>query len=403
MLAALDIGTNKIATLVADIKEDGTLQVLAFGICLSKGMRKGIVIDIEQMVDSIQSSIQAAELMLDEKITSAYVGISGEHIHGMLSDGAAPIHDGEVSEFDMNNAVETAKSIPVAGDQEILHTFPREFTIDGESGIRNPGGMAGRRLEAKVYMITGGKYQIRNIRNCVERCGINIKDMVLEPVASGMAVLTSDERELGICMIDIGGGTTDIAIYTKGEIIDIGIIPVAGDHVSNDIAKVLRTPPNYAEEIKLKYGCTRACIKNTVETIEVHALSDENQSINCKRQILAEVIEARYDEIFRLTREHIQKNFKQDVVSGIVLTGGGSKLEGVCDLAKDFFDMPVRVGSPRQLKNTIDNLKDPIYATGFGLLLYAKDLTMHAETNKAERNRLKTAFLKAKRWFQNQY
>ncbi len=403
MLAVIDIGTNKIATLVANVETDGSLKILASGVCPSKGMRKGIVIDIEQMVDSIQSSIQAAELMFDEKIISAYVGISGEHIRGMLSEDAAPILDGEVSEFDMNNAVETAKSIPVAGDQEILHAFPREFKIDGESGIRNPEGMAGRRLEAKVYMITGGKYPIRNIKNCVEQCGINIEDMVLEPVASGMAVLTTDERELGVCMIDIGGGTTDIAIYTKGEIIDIGIIPVAGDHVSNDIAKVLRTPPNYAEEIKLKYGCTRACIKNTSETIEVHALSDANQAVNCKRQILAEVIEARYDEIFRLTQEHIQKNFKQDVVSGIVLTGGGSKLEGVCDLAKDFFDIPVRVGSPRQLEDTTGNLKDPIYATGFGLLLYARDSTVHIEINKSERNRLKTAFLKAKRWFQHQY
>ncbi len=405
MLAAIDIGTNKIATLVADVAEDGSLKILASGVCPSKGMRKGIVIDIEQMVDSIQSSIQAAELMLDEKegITSAHVGISGEHIQGILSEDAAPILDGEVSEFDMNNAVETAKSIPVAGDQEILHAFPREFMVDGESGIRNPEGMAGRRLEAKVYMITGGKYQIRNIKNCVEQCGINIEEMVLEPVASGMAVLTTDERELGVCMIDIGGGTTDIAIYTKGEIIDIGVIPVAGDHVSNDIAKVLRTPPNHAEEIKLKYGCTKACIKNINETIELHALSDDTSAINCKRKILAEIIEARYDEIFGLTQEHIQKKFEQDVISGIVLTGGGSKLEGVCDLAKDFFDMPVRMGSPRQLKGTTDNLKDPIYATGFGLLLYAKDSTVYVEINKSERSRLKTAWLKAWRWFQYHY
>ena len=403
MLAALDIGTNKISTLVADVRENGELEIRASGICLSKGMRKGIVIDIKRMVGSIRKSIEEAELMLDEKITSVYVGISGEHVQGMLSDGAAPIHDGEVSEFDMSNAVETAKSIHVAGDQEILHAFPREFTIDGESGIRNPEGMAGRRLEAKVYMITGGKYQIRNIRNCVERCGISIKDMVLEPVASGMAVLTTDERELGICMIDIGGGTTDVAIYTRGEIIDTEIIPVAGDHVSNDIAKVLCTPPNYAEEIKLKYGCAKHRIKNSNETIEVHALSDNSPMVSCKRDTLAEVIEARYDEIFKLTREHLQRNFKQDVIAGIVLTGGGSKLEGVCDLAKNIFDMPVRVGSPQQLKDTTGNLKDPIYATGFGLLLYAKDLNVYAETNKSEFNRLKTALLKAKHWFQNHY
>ena len=405
MLAALDIGTNKIATLVADIKEDGTLEVLAFGICPSKGMRKGIVIDIEQMVGSIRKSIEGAELMLaeKEKIRSVYVGISGAHIQGVLSDGAAPIHDGEVSEFDMNNAVETAKSIFISGDREILHAFPREYKIDGEWGIRNPEGMAGRRLEAKVYMITGGKYQIRNIRNCVERCGIHIKDMVLEPVASGMAVLTPDERELGVCMIDIGGGTTDIAIYTKGGIIDIGIIPVAGDHVSNDIAKVFRTPPNYAEEIKLKYGCTQVQVKNNNGTIEVHTLSDDSPAAHCKRQDLAKVIEARYDEIFTMAQEHIKENFKQDVVAGIVLTGGGSKLEGVCELAKDSFNMPVRVGSPQQLKDTTGHLKDPSHATGFGLLLYARDLTVHAEANRSERNRFRTVFLKAKHWFQSQY
>ena len=405
MLAALDIGTNKVVTLVADLREDGELEICASGICLSQGMRKGIVVNMEQMVDSIRKSVEEAELMLEDKnkINSVYVGICGEHIEGALSDGMAPIHEGEVSQFDMSNAVATAKTIPISDNQEILHAFPREFMIDGESGIRNPEGMAGRRLEAKVYMITGGKYQILNIKNCIERCGLMIKDIVLEPIASGMAVLTADERELGVCLIDIGGGTTDIAVYTDGEIIDTKIIPVAGDHVSTDIAKVLRTPPNYAEEIKLKYGCTKSRIKNSNEMIEIHALSDDSPVINCKRQTLAEVIEARYDEIFGLTLQHLRKNFKQDVIAGIVLTGGGSKLEGIDDLAKEIFDMPVRVGSPQQLKDSVGNLKDPIYATGFGLLLYAKDLALYTESNKSELGQLKTAWLKTKRWFHNHY
>ena len=405
MLAALDIGTNKIVTLVANVEEDNSLEILASGICPSEGMRKGIVIDIEKMIGSIRKSIEEAELMLEGNgnITSVYVGISGEHIQGVLCDGVASIHDGEVSEYDISNAVETAKAIPVSDNQEILHAFSREFTIDGESGIRNPEGMAGRRLEAKVYMINGGKYQIRNIRKCVEQCGIRIKDMVLEPIASGTAVLTADERELGVCMIDIGGGTTDLAIYTKGEIIDIKIIPVAGDHVSNDIAKVLRTPPNYAEDIKLKYGCTKKLIKNSNETIEVHALSGDGPVVDCKRQTLAEVIEARYDEIFRLVLEYLQKNFKQDVIGGIVLTGGGSKLDGISELAKDIFNMPVRVGRPQLLKDSTGNLNDPIYATGFGLLLYARDLAMHAQSNKSEFNRLKNAWLKTRRWFNSHF
>ena len=405
MLVALDIGTSKIVTLVADVTEEGKLEIRASGICPSEGMERGIVMNIEQMVDSIRKSVEEAQLMLQDKdtITSVYVGISGAHVEGALCEGPAPINDGEVSKFDMNNAVATAKAVRIADNQEILHAFPLEFKIDGESGIRNPEGMAGRRLEAKVYMITGDKYQMRNIRNCVTQCGLIIDDIVLEPIASGMAVLTADERELGVCMIDIGGGTTDIALYTKGEIINTGIIPIAGDHVSNDIAKVLRTPPGYAEDLKLKYGCTKNCIKNSNEILEIHALSGDSTATNCKRQILAEVAEARYDEIFRLALAHIQENFNQDVISGIVLTGGGSKLEGIEDLAKEIFNMPVRVGSPQQLTDATANLKDPIYATGFGLLLYAKDLAMHAETNRSKFNRLKNAWLETKRWFLNQY
>lgn len=403
MLAALDIGTSKIVALAADLKEDGMLEIRACGTHPSRGMRKGIVIDIEEMVDSIRKSVEEAELMLEDKITFVYVGISGEHIEGVLSDGVASIHDGEVSQIDMDNAVATAKAIPISDNQEILHAFPREFTIDGESGVRNPEGMAGRRLEAKVYMITGDKYQIRNVKNCVERCGLMIKDMVLEPIASGMAVLTDDERDLGICMIDIGGGTTDIAIYTNGEIIDTEVVPIGGDHVSNDIAKVLRTPLNYAEDMKLKYGCTMSSIKNSSETIEVHALSDDSPTVSCRRQTLAEVIEARYDEIFKLVLEHLRINFKQDVIAGIVLTGGGAKLEGVSDLAKDIFNLPVRVAKPQQIKDSVGNLNDPIYATGFGLLLYARDLAIYAEIDKSKLNHFKTAWLKIKRWFKNQY
>lgn len=403
MLVALDIGTNKIVTLVADVQQDGELNILASAINVSKGMRRGIVIDMEEMVSAIRKSVEEAEIMLDGKIDSVYVGISGNHVEGVLSDAVASIHDGEVSDFDMSNAVETAKTIQIPDNQEILHAFPREFKVDSESNIRNPEGMAGRRLEATVYMITGGKYQIRNIRNCVERCGLRIDDIVLEPIASGMAVLTVDERELGVCMIDIGGGTTDIAIYTKGGIINTGIIPVAGDHVSNDIAKVLRTPPNYAEELKLKYGCTKRCVKNSNETVEVHALSDDCPTMNRKRQNLAEVIEARYAEIFKLALEHIQKNFEKDVIAGIVLTGGGAKLEGVCDLAEEIFNMPVRVGVPQQPKSAQSYLSDPIYATGFGLLLYARDFTTPVENNKSALERLKTFYLQTKRFFQIQF
>jgi len=397
VLAALDIGTHKIAALVVAIKEDGSYHIRGIGSSPSRGMARGVVVNIEEMTASIKQAIEEAELMMGTNMPPVYVGISGEHIRGVMSRGASHIRANEVAELDMKNVIATARtSTKESEDGEILHFFPREFIVDKEPNIKDPRGMSGRHLEAKVYIIIGGKHQIQNILKCLQESGLIVAGIVHEPVASGMAVLTDDERELGVCMIDIGGGTTDIAVYTKGEIIKSAVIPIAGDHVSSDIAKILRTPLRYAEELKEKYGCTQACIKNSEETIEVQALSDDCPSTSAKRQILAEIIEARYDEIFRLVLEFLANNFAQGAVSCVVLSGGAAKLEGLADLATATFDMPVRVGKPRSLSDTNGSLKDPIYATSIGLLLYAATQSQDAERDRSLLENLKLLWSKAR-------
>lgn len=406
MLVALDIGTSKIVVLVADYDADNDdqLEILSFGICSSKGMKKGIVVDIEEMVDSIRRAVEEAELMLESKITSVYVGVAGNHIHSLNCHGAAPIRDGEVSVADVERAIETAQAIQIAGDQQVLHVLPRDFKIDDEPGIRNPEGMSGYRLEASVHLITGGVHPIQNIIKCVERCGLKVTGVVLEPIASGLAVLTADERELGVCLVDIGGGTTDIAVFTKGEIMHTAIIPIAGDHVTNDIAVTLRTPTSDAEELKLKYGCTKNQLSEENENIEVHGLSDDRPPTRLHRRVLSEIIEPRYEEIFSLVRHELQRQgFSQDVVAGVVLTGGSSKLEGIVGLAESIFNMPVRVGKPKQVKGSVGISRDPIYATGLGLLTYANNMLMNEEENRIEAGSLKGVWSKTKLWFQNNF
>ena len=322
----------------------------------------------------------------------------------MNCHGAAPIRDGEVSAADVGRAIETAQAIQIAGDQQVLHVLPRDFKIDDEPGIRNPEGMSGYRLEASVHLITGGVHPIQNIVKCVERCGLKVKGVVLEPIASGLAVLTADERELGVCLVDIGGGTTDIAVFTKGEIVHTAIIPIAGDHVTNDIAVTLRTPTSDAEELKLKYGCTKNCLTDEDENIEVHGLSADRPPTRLRRRVLSEIIEPRYEEIFSLVRHELQRQgFNQEVAAGIVLTGGSAKLEGGIDLAESIFNMPVRVGKPKLVKGSASMSKDPIYATGLGLLAYANNIAMNEEESGIDAGSLRSAWSRTKLWFRNNF
>jgi len=403
MLTALDIGTSKVAVIVGDVVGDD-IEIRSVGSCLSNGMKKGVVINIEEMVDSIRRAVEEAELMAECKVSSVYVGVAGSHIQSLNCHGAAPIRDGEVSRADIGNAIETAQAIQIAGDQQVLHVLPRDFTIDGEQGIKDPIGMSGYRLEATVHLITGGAHPIQNIAKCVRRCGLEVESFVLEPIASSLAVLTPDERELGVCLVDIGGGTTDIAVFTRGAVVHTAVIPIAGDHVTNDIAVTLRTPTKSAEEIKLKYGFALKRHADESETVEVPGLSAEKPATRIRRQMLAEIIEPRYEELFSLVRRELERHHFEDVVvSGIVLTGGSAKLEGVAELAEGVFQMPVRIGRPAAVEGFPSISRDPVHATGLGLLRYAADMGSGGAGERQHAGRVKNTWLKAKAWLQENF
>ena len=403
MLTALDIGTHKIAVIVGEAEGDD-VKIVSVGSCPSSGMKKGVVVHIEKMVDSIRRAVEEAELMAECKISSVYVGVAGKHVRSLNCHGAAPIRDGEVSQADVRNAIETAQAIQIAGDQQMLHVLPCDFAIDGEQGIKEPIGMSGYRLEATVHLITGGSHQIQNIAKCVRRCGLEVDSFVLEPLASSLAVLTPDERELGVCLVDIGGGTTDIAVFTRGAVVHTAVIPIAGDQVTNDVAVTLRTPTKSAEEIKIQYGFALKRLADDRETIEVAGLSSEKPPSCIRRQMLAEIIEPRYEELFSLVRrELIHHQFEDTVVSGIVLTGGSSKLEGAAELAESVFHMPVRIGSPPAVAGFPSLSHDPIHATGLGLLRYAADVGFDNVEEGPRSGRLRQLWLKTRAWLQENF
>ncbi|NVK21013.1 MAG: cell division protein FtsA [Kangiellaceae bacterium] len=378
LIVGLDIGTSKVVAIVGEVGADDTVDIIGIGSHPSRGLKKGVVVNIESTVASIQRAIEEAELMAGCQIHSVYTGIAGSHIKSLNSHGIVAIKDNEVGQSDVERVIDAAKAVAIPADQKILHVLPQEFIIDNQEGIREPVGMSGVRLEAKVHMVTGAVSAAQNITKCVARCGLETEDVILEQLASSYAVLTDDEKELGVCLIDIGGGTTDIAIFTGGAIRHTAVIPIAGDQVTNDIAVALRTPTQFAEEIKIKYACALRQLTNLEETIEVPSVGDR-QPRRLSRQILADVVEPRYSELFELVHAEIRRSgFESIIAAGIVITGGGSKMEGVIELAEEVFHMPVRQGMPQHIKGLVDVVKNPIYATGVGLLLYGKDDVGHS-------------------------
>ena len=402
MLTALDIGTSKIAVIVGEVAGD-EVTVLSLGSCPSRGMKRGVVVNIEEMADSIRRAVEEAELMAECKVSSVYAGVAGKHIQSLNCHGAAPIRDGEVTPSDVRNAIETAQAIQIAGDQQVLHVLPRDFTIDGEHGIKEPVGMSGYRLEAAVHLITGGTHPIQNIAKCVRRCGLEVESFVLEPLASSFAVLTPDERELGVCLVDVGGGTTDVAVFTRGAVVHTAVIPIAGDHVTNDVAVTLRTPTHSAEKIKLQYGFALKRLAGDDEMIEVAGLGERPAS-RIRRRMLAEIIVPRYEELFSLVRRELARHqFEDAVVSGVVLTGGSAKLEGAAELAESVLHMPVRIGRPPAVEGFPSLSNDPIHATGLGLLRYAADFGLDSVEEGARGARLGGAWRRARAWFQDNF
>ena len=373
LIVGLDIGTAKVVAIVGEISQEGDIEIVGIGSSPSKGMKKGVVVNIESTVQSIQRAVEEAELMAGCQIHSVYVGIAGSHIRSLNSHGIVAIKDKEVYRADLERVIDAAQAVAIPADQKILHILPQEYVIDDQGGIKEPLGMSGVRLEAKVHLVTCAVNAAQNIEKCIRRCGLEVEEIILEQLASSYSVLTDDERELGVCMVDIGGGTTDIAIFTEGSIRHTGVIPIAGDQVTNDIAMALRTPTQHAEEIKIKYACALTQLAGPDETIKVPSVGDRPPR-DLSRQSLAEVVEPRYDELFTLVQAELRRSGYEDMVpAGVVLTGGTSKMEGVVELAEEIFHMPVRVGYPQTVRGLNDIVRNPIYATSVGLLQYGME------------------------------
>lgn len=374
MIVGLDIGTSKVVAIVGEVREDGTLEVIGLGSHPSRGLKKGVVVNIESTVHSIQRAVEEAELMAGCQIDSVYAGIAGTHIRSLNSHGIVAIRDKEVTPADIERVLDAAQAMAIPADQKILHILPQEYVIDHQEGVKEPLGMSGVRLEAKVHLVTCAVNSAQNIEKCVRRCTLEVRDVILEQLASSYAVLTEDEKDLGVCLVDIGGGTTDVAIFTEGAIRHTANIPIAGDQVTNDIAMALRTPTPHAEELKIKYACALTQLAGAEETIQVPGVGDKPPRA-LSRQALAEVVEPRYDELFQLVQAELRRSGFEDLLAaGIVLTGGSSKIEGVVELAEEIFHKPVSLGMPRNVAGLADIVRNPIYATGVGLLLYGQEL-----------------------------
>ncbi len=372
IIVGLDIGTSKVAAIVGEVTDDGDIEIIGIGSHRSRGLKKGVVVNIESTVQSIQRAIEEAELMAGCHIDEVYAGIAGSHVRSLNSHGIVAIRDREVFQQDIERVIDAAQAVAIPADQKVLHILPQEYLVDNQEGVREPLGMSGVRLEAKVHLVTCAVNAAQNVEKCIERCGLKVKDVILEQLASSYAVLSDDERELGVCMVDIGGGTTDIAVFTDGAIRHTAVIPIAGDQVTNDIAMALRTPTQNAEEIKIKYACALTQLAGADETIKVPGVGDKPPK-ELSRQALAEVVEPRYDELFTLVQAELRRSgFEELIAAGIVLTGGSSKMEGVIELAEEIFHMPVTLGAPKHVTGLKDIVRNPIYATGVGLLLYGK-------------------------------
>ena len=399
ILVALDIGTSKIVTLVAEITPEDTLNLIGMGSHPSRGLKKGVVVNIESTVNAIQRSLEEAELMADVKIREVITGIAGSHIKSFNSHGMVAIKDKEVSQYDIDRVIETARAVNIPMEQQVLHILEQEFIIDGQGGVRQPAGMSGMRLEVKVHIVTGAVSAAQNIMKCVRRCGLEVRDLMLQPLASADAVLLDDERDLGVCLVDIGGGTTDIAVFTDGAIKHTSVIPIAGDQITNDIAMALRTPTKDAEELKMTHGVALRQLASTTELIDVPGVGDRGPR-TLSRQTLAEVIEPRVEELYSLIQRELRSSGLEELLSsGIVITGGSALMKGMVELGEEVFHMPVRVGHPRYSGALQEVVRSPRYSTGMGLLMAGLDQVKRDRHAKMQGAGFKEIFERMKSWF----
>ena len=403
LLVALDIGTSKIMAIVAEITPDGALEILGLGQHPSKGLKKGVVVNIEATVTGIQRALEEAELMADVKIRDVMTGIAGSHIKSFNSHGMVAIKDKEVSQFDVDRVIETARAVNIPMDQQILHILTQEFIIDGQEDVREPVGMSGVRLEVKVHIVTGAVSAAQNIMKCVRRCGLEVRDLVLQPLASAIAVLSQDEKDLGVCLVDIGGGTTDIAVFTGGAIRHTAVIPIAGDQITNDIAMALRTPTKDAEDIKIAHGSALRQLASVNDVIEVPGVGDREPR-QMSRQTLAEVIEPRVEELYSLIQRELRASgFEELLSSGIVLTGGSAAMQGMVELGEEVFHMPVRLGVPTYSGGLAEVVRNPRFSTGVGLLVSALEQKKRDEHVRMHTANFKNVFEKMASWFKGNF
>jgi cell division protein FtsA len=402
LVVALDIGTSKVAALVAVLRPDGTVDILGMGGHESKGLKKGVVVNIESTVNAVQRALEEAELMADCKIASAFTGIAGSHIKSFNSTGMVAIKDREVGALDVERAIETAKAVNIPTDQQILHVLRQEFIIDGQEDVREPIGMSGVRLEVKVHIVTGAVSAAQNIVKCVRRCGLEVNDLILQPLASARAVLSEDEKDLGVCLVDIGGGTSDIAVFTHGAIRHTAVIPIAGDQITNDIAMALRTPTAEAEQIKVRQGVALRQLADPDQMIEVPGIGDRGPRV-MSRQTLAEVIEPRVEELFSLVQQVLRESgFEELLSSGVVLTGGSAEMQGMVELGEEIFHMPVRVGVPKYAGGLADVVRSPRYATAVGLLLEGVQQVRQGRRSRQDGS-MRAVLARMREWFQRNF
>ncbi len=403
LIVGLDIGTSKVVAVVAEVLPDGRHEVIGLGQHESKGLKKGVVVNIEATVESIQAALEEAELMADCKIRNVYTGIAGSHIRSFNSRGMVAIKDKEVTAADVARVIETARAVNIPTDQQFLHTVSQEFVVDNQEDVREPIGMSGIRLEVKVHIVTGAVSAVQNIVKCIRRCGLEVSDLILQPLASADAVLTEDEKELGVVLIDIGGGTTDIAVFTEGAIRHTAVIPIAGDQITNDIAMALRTPTLEAEEIKRRYGVAKQVLVDPAETIEVPGLGDRGPR-TLSRQMLAAVIEPRVEELFALALQVVRESEYEEVLSsGVVLTGGTALMPGIAELAEDIFLKQVRLGIPQYNGQLADVVRSPRYSTAHGLLAEAKKQYLRGTVVTKQQGSTKAVLQRMKEWFMGNF
>ena len=401
LIVGLDIGTSKIIAIVAEVTPEGELDVIGMGSHPSRGLKKGVVVNIESTVSAIQRALEEAELMADCKIREVYTGIAGSHIKSFNSHGMVPIRDKEVTQLDVDKVIETARAVNIPTDQQILHILPQEYLVDGQEDVREPLGMSGVRLEVKVHIVTGAVSAAQNIIKCVRRCGLEVRDLVLQPLASALAVLTEDEKDLGVALVDIGGGTTDIAIFTQGAIRHTAVIPIAGDQITNDIALALRTPLKDAEDIKIAHGCALRQLAGAHDMVEVPGVGERGPR-QLSRQTLAEVIGPRVVELYELVQAELRRSgFEELMRSGIVITGGSAAMQGMVDLGEEVFHMPVRLGLPQYDGGLAEMMRNPRYATGVGLLLAGIDQQERHQPSKLSGSSLQQILERMKGWFRN--